>query len=243
MTLTHSLFRPLILGNGRLAQHLEFYLTQLGLAPGMHRNSRELPEPDTVTQFTHLWMMVPDSALSAFAEALWDRFPEKPLIHSSAAISVRNALTLHPLMTFNRVQDQGYYSMESYRNTPFTVFHEELQSAPGTLEALREAIPNPIIPLRVSQRERYHLNCVMISNLSILLWDAAMRCGPELSRTLFQPILEQTVQNFMLHGSSALTGPLARGDHATLERHLAVLKSRPEEKLYRAFLEYYAHRT
>ena len=53
---------------------------------------------------------------------------------------------------------------------------------------------------------------------------AARRIGIEDARELLAPLVLRTAANWAERGPEALTGPIARGDAATVERHLAALR-------------------
>ncbi len=183
--------------------------------------------------------MVSDDALESLSSTLFDRYPSRVQIHSSAATNLPHALTLHPLMSFG----PEVYPLHQYESFPVAVIEEELQKAPEFEALITSHFKNTILKIKKHDRARYHLNCSMISNLSVLLWSAAMKAGPGLDPELFSPILGQTLKNFIQMKDAALTGPLARGDKSTLDQHLRILEGSPESGLYRAFMEYYAHRT
>jgi predicted short-subunit dehydrogenase-like oxidoreductase (DUF2520 family) len=52
-----------------------------------------------------------------------------------------------------------------------------------------------------------------------------------------QPYLQQVVSNFIQDPESALTGPLSRGDHQTVNRNLTALATDPLEPVYQSFVE------
>jgi predicted short-subunit dehydrogenase-like oxidoreductase (DUF2520 family) len=84
----------------------------------------------------------------------------------------------------------------------------------------------------------YHAGAVFISNYAVVL--AAVAEG--LARAagvpaaeagaVYLPLLQGTVANLSLGAAAALTGPVRRGDEATVRRHLAALGPR-ERDLYR----------
>jgi hypothetical protein len=245
---TASSFRPLLIGGGRLAHHFHHYLNSIGIHHCLLPDSRTLTGlKEQITDsrassdggISHFWLMVSDDALTSLSSTLHDRYPEIPQIHSSATIPLPHAMTLHPLMSFG----PELYPIQNYERFPLTLIEEEIKKHPDFEELVRSSFRNRILIIQDRDRGRYHLNCVMTSNLSILLWDAAMTAGPDLPPEVFQPILQQTLQNFMSFKSAALTGPLARGDKDTLNRHLKILQGTPECGLYQAFMEYHAHRT
>ncbi len=88
----------------------------------------------------------------------------------------------------------------------------------------------------------YHAFATFYSPLVTTLLTAAQTAGraaglskSETARWM-RPIVERTVENFFREGAAqSLSGPVARGDTATVARHLAVLQAQPElREMYRA---------
>jgi predicted short-subunit dehydrogenase-like oxidoreductase (DUF2520 family) len=84
-------------------------------------------------------------------------------------------------------------------------------------------------PFSVPERARpaYHAAASMASNLMIALEESAAeileRTGIEDGRELLAPLVLRTAANWAERGGRALTGPIARGDERTIERHRAAL--------------------
>ncbi len=233
-------FKPLLIGSGRLSRHLGFYFTQKNIPHEVWTSPRDLHglgEP--ASKCTHFWLLVSDRASLELAGELKNRFPEIPILHSSAGVEIEGALTLHPLMTFGT----ELYEIADYERIPITVFHEEAKNSVALLSHFFKTLSNPCITIPASERARYHSSCVMASNFSMILWEASLRIHSRahglIERSSFEPILNRTLKNFMAEGINALTGPLARGDTVTVERHLESLSNLPEIELYRAFKSYY----
>ena len=83
-------------------------------------------------------------------------------------------------------------------------------------------------------RALYHAACSLASNGLVALMDAALSTaakagldGPE-ALDIFLPLIQKTLQNVKKIGiDDALTGPLTRGDLATVENHLSALDGFP----------------
>jgi predicted short-subunit dehydrogenase-like oxidoreductase (DUF2520 family) len=92
-------------------------------------------------------------------------------------------------------------------------------------------------PFRVPEDSRaaYHAAASIASNLLIALEESAAglldRIGIEDARELLAPLVLRTAANWTERGPEALTGPIARGDQATVERHLAALRDAAPELL------------
>jgi predicted short-subunit dehydrogenase-like oxidoreductase (DUF2520 family) len=236
-------FRPLLVGSGKLARHLHHFLSLRGVPHGVHSESRSLGASffAQAQECTHIWLLVSDRALDSLARTVRQLLPVARLIHSSAATAIPEALTLHPLMTFG----PALYEESAYNTIPWTLFEEELAAGGGKareqIEEFLKRLPNPVRILRSAERTRYHLSCVMFSNLSLILWEAAARTAPSgMAPADYRPILQRSLENFMQDGLKALTGPLVRGDLQTLSAHEKLLGSTPESELYAAFTRYFS---
>jgi predicted short-subunit dehydrogenase-like oxidoreductase (DUF2520 family) len=79
-------------------------------------------------------------------------------------------------------------------------------------------------------RDTYHAAAAMASNLFVALEESAAdlmdRAGVEgTGRELLAPLVMRSAANWAERGADALTGPIARGDTATVERHLEALRA------------------
>ena len=83
---------------------------------------------------------------------------------------------------------------------------------------------------RRGRRAAYHAAASIASNFLVALQESAAellgRAGVEDARELLAPLVLRTAANWSERGAAALTGPIARGDEATVERHLEALRER-----------------
>jgi predicted short-subunit dehydrogenase-like oxidoreductase (DUF2520 family) len=93
-------------------------------------------------------------------------------------------------------------------------------------------------------RAAYHAAAAMASNLLVVLEECAAelldRAGVEGdARELLAPLVLRTAANWAERGPDALTGPVARGDATTVDRHLEALRTAAPELLpiYKALTE------
>lgn len=84
----------------------------------------------------------------------------------------------------------------------------------------------------------YHTACVFACNYLTSLAELSLQTAEQagLDRDVFwqaiQPLMESTLNNISAHGTSAaLSGPIARGDLATVSNHLTVLRNAPDLRL------------
>jgi len=101
------------------------------------------------------------------------------------------------------------------------------------------------VPIDAAAKTVYHAAAVFASNYLTTVLDAALRAYqaagvPEhVARALARPLAEETMANvFRLGPAAALSGPVARGDHATVARQQQALLDWDEAtgKLYEALL-------
>jgi predicted short-subunit dehydrogenase-like oxidoreductase (DUF2520 family) len=132
-------------------------------------------------------------------------------------------LALHPAMTFTGTA----VDLERLAGAVFGV------TAPEPLWPVAEALVVEMgsEPIRIAEADRtlYHAALAHGSNHLVTLVNDAMdllrAAGvTEPDRTL-APLLSAALDNVLRQGDAALTGPVARGDAGTVERHLAALEA------------------
>lgn len=196
-----------------------------------------------------VFLTTPDDAIPSTCGAIAARggFRRGALVlHTSGALSSRAlesaracgaaVASLHPLQTFANPP-------EAVRALPGTRwFYEGDGDALGRTRALIEALEGIPVRIRTEGKVLYHAGAVVACNYLVTL--VARACGlfeaagvpAEVALASLVPLLRGTVGNLERVGlPRALTGPLARGDVATIERHLqALAEQRPDDlDLYR----------
>jgi predicted short-subunit dehydrogenase-like oxidoreductase (DUF2520 family) len=93
-----------------------------------------------------------------------------------------------------------------------------------------EAIGARLVPIDAAAKTVYHAASVFASNYLTTVLDAALRAyqaagiPPEVARELARPLALETLANvFRLGPETALSGPIARGDTATVARQQAAV--------------------
>jgi predicted short-subunit dehydrogenase-like oxidoreductase (DUF2520 family) len=181
-------------------------------------------------------LCVPDGAIAEACEAIAPAVPPLRFVgHVSGASGLDSlamarergaeAFSLHPLQT---IPDGG----ADLTAAPCAV----AGSSPEALRlAERLAERLGMRPFRVSEERRaaYHAAATIASNLLVALEESAAellaRAGVEDGRELLAPLVLRTAANWAERGPQALTGPIARGDEATVGRHLAALRETAPE--------------
>lgn len=136
---------------------------------------------------------------------------------------------LHPLQTFPSL---------TAGSAPLKGIAFGVSGAPAALAWARELVAmagGRALELEDSARPAYHAAAVMASNYLVTLLAAAEEafCAAGLERAgalaALAPLVAASVENTLRAGPvEALTGPVRRGDAATVAAHLAALKARPD---------------
>lgn len=109
-----------------------------------------------------------------------------------------------------------------------------------------EAIGAQLVGIDAAAKTVYHAASVFASNYLVTVLDAALRAyvaagvPPEVARELARPLAGETLANvFRLGPAAALSGPIARGDMATVARQQAAVNGwdAPTGRLYEALVE------
>lgn len=178
-------------------------------------------------------LAVPDRAIAEVCASVRWR-ADAAVVHCSGAHSLdvlepaRAAGALvggcHPLQTLTGAPEDA----ARLAGSVFGIEAEE--PLRGMLADLVERIGGRPVFLSARDKALYHASAVLISNYTVTLaataaglWEAFGVDRRDGLRALL-PLLQGTVANLEQHGvPNALTGPIARGDAGTLERHLNVL--------------------
>ncbi len=225
-----------IIGPGRLGHALAAELEPTGqLAAGpLPRGYRagDLMDADVVL------LCVPDREIKEAAQTLLSHVPSDrrcPMVaHCSGAstlvvldpVPLDHRLSLHPLMTLAADQPavfDGAGAAVAGHNAEALRIAKDLAVTLGmTSFVIDEA-----------DRGAYHAAASIASNFLVTLESAAERLAASAGcdRDSLLPLVRQTVNNWAVAGSGSLTGPIARGDEATVERQRQAVAQRTPELL------------
>ena len=185
-----------------------------------------------------VFLTVPDSALLATARAHSWR-ADQWVAHCAGAMAAEvlaeavapaQAVAFHPLAAFTR---PGSTPPPVLTTAPLAGFVVALDGPETTLEGLYSLASRlQMRPLRVTAAARpaYHLAASLASNMLVALIAEAVEIwrvaglDPTLALPALLPLIASTEANLARVGlPDALTGPIARGDVATIARHLDAL--------------------
>ncbi len=193
----------------------------------MHGIRLDADDPELV------FLCIPDRAIAEVAPEIrlgpW-------VAHVSGATPLaaldphRHRFSMHPLQTFTKAR--GPEQLDG----AWTAVTAETDDALRTGFWLAETLGLRPFELADASRAAYHAGAAVASNYLVTLRDAAgslleaAGAPPE----ALDPLMRRVIENHF-----ELTGPIARGDWETLERHLDAIRSeRPElEQLYLVLAE------
>lgn len=211
-----------VVGAGRLGTALTAGLRAAGLEVEGPLGRGADPAADVVL------LCVPDEQIAAAAA----RVSPGPLVgHCSGATSLEalgghEAFSLHPLMT---VPDGG----ADLRGAGCAIAGSTPRAL-ATASALAGALGMATVEVAEEDRAAYHAAASLASNFLVTLEAAAERLAATagVERDALIPLVRATVDNWAALGPErALTGPVARGDDATVRRQRDAVAERTPELL------------
>ncbi len=220
----------LLIGNGRVARHFQYYFSLLKLNFSCwHRGQALAQLQAAISEATHILLLISDAAIEAFAAEHLQQTSAICIHFSGSHISER-VYGAHPLMTFNELQ----YDLARYQSVPFIVDHD----APHYSDLL-PGLPNHHVRIAKSLKPKYHAYCVLAGNFSCLLWQKLFHSFEQelqIPIEMAHPFLQQVTENLCTAPQTALTGPLTRNDHVTIEKNMAALADDPFQDVYASFV-------
>jgi predicted short-subunit dehydrogenase-like oxidoreductase (DUF2520 family) len=181
-----------------------------------------------------VFITTPDDAIAPVASKVkWH--PAQSVVHCSGADSVdilkparelgAGVGAFHPLQTFASVQ-------QAIENMPGSTFALEAEGPLlETLKDMAEALGGRWVVLKASDKVLYHASAVIACNYMVTLvklasdlWQS-FDIPPRQATQALLPLIRGTLHNIETIGiPDCLTGPIARGDTGTINKHLDALE-------------------
>ncbi|MDX6470718.1 MAG: hypothetical protein QOF75_2521 [Gaiellaceae bacterium] len=209
-----------VIGTGRVGSAVAARLSERGVAVRAGRTVEGDPEL--------VLLCVPDAAIADVAGGL---APGPVLAHVSGATPLSalephvRRLSVHPLQTFTR--SRGPEQLDG----AWAAVTAETDEVRAVGLWLAETLGLRPFELADADRTLYHAGAVFVSNYLVTLHRAASLLfeGVGVPPEALEPLMRRTIEN-----EFELTGPIARGDWATVEAHRAAIRAaHPElEHLY-----------
>lgn len=214
-----------VVGSGRAGSALAGRLRAAGLEVTTGRDLPTTPEL--------ILLAVPDGAIAEVSRAV----PVGPWIaHVSGATSVtalaphERRFSIHPLQTLTL--DRGPEQLDG----AWAALTFETAEAGEVARWLADRLGLHAFVLADADKALYHAGAAMASNFLVTLYRVAARLLAESGAPpeALVPLMRRVIEN-----GFQLTGPIARGDWATVDAHLAAISARaPDvEPVYRALAD------
>ncbi len=240
----------LVVGRGHVAAHVVPWLRDRGFAV-RQQGARALLEGSEVSPFeptlAGVWLLSRDDTLEPLAQALVGRLPPgTPVLHAAGARRASEVLapleaaghpvgTLHPICSMRRERSGSRLASSSFGvagSAEARSFAEVLAGGAALLD---------INHLDARGRLAYHAACSLVANHLAVLLDrgSAVMQGQGLDAAAVDlalgELMRGSLENLLALGIPAgVTGPLARGDRATVEAHLDAIEDPAARELYRS---------
>jgi D-glycero-beta-D-manno-heptose 1-phosphate adenylyltransferase len=231
-----------VIGLGRVGGAMLTLLKEAGHVPVWAVSSsvhiKDIPVyagiPDSPGGVQVVFIAVPDSHIRRVADeinASWGQsskdivfFHFSGLLTSGelAVLSMSGAAigSLHPLQSIT----DAAQALQILKGSIFTF--EGIEDALSVARDLVDSIGAVMMTISCEDKVLYHASAVVASNyLVALLHQASViieKVGMDLSHLM--PLIKGTLSNIGKYGGKALTGPIARGDWATVEGHVKALR-------------------
>jgi rfaE bifunctional protein nucleotidyltransferase chain/domain len=131
-----------------------------------------------------------------------------------------SAASFHPLQSITDPEQARVTLRQSF----FTV--EGAEDAIKAAQDVAGSIGSRVIPIAKADKVLYHASAVVSSNYLVALLNQASEIMSPVGLSLehLMPLIKGTISNIEAKGKSALTGPISRGDWATVRAHMRALE-------------------
>ena len=201
-----------------------------------------LSEPDRAA----VLLCVPDAAIASTSERIAPTLDARTAIGHVSGVTPLEALapaaargcptfSLHPLQTIPAADT-------ALGGAPCAIAGPDSRGL-AVAKGLATALAMKPFEVPEAGRAAYHAAASMASNFLVTLEESAAgllaAAGVENPREVLAPLVLRSAANWADAGAEALTGPIARGDRATVGLHLSALAERAPElaPLYEALAE------
>lgn len=189
------------------------------------------------------FITTPDDHIQKTGALLLKNQPDGLFVHCSGSktaniFATKNAVSAHPLKSFA----DPMRAVASFSGT-YCSIESPCQTAALTIEALFKKIGAKPFFIKKDQKPLYHSASVFGSNYLVTLYQSARTClehsdiPSNTAHEIAHALLQGTLDNIgtLKEAKTALTGPIQRGDLATIATHIAALNSNQHLKiLYQA---------
>ena len=235
-----------IIGSGNVATHLARYLNVyvdiMSVYSKNFMNARKLADEFNATPVDDACELsdeadlniicLKDDAIEEIAEGMNKGIPT---VHTSGSVGIdvfkgfKTYGILYPLQSFSKSRAVEISKIPFFLETSSEGFYDELESF------CHKFLSTNTKPADSKKRAGMHLAAVIANNFSNYLLSVSEEILKEYDLPLetLEPLMEETINKAFLNGpSQSQTGPARRSDSNTINKHLNLLKSEDQKKLY-----------
>ncbi|WAM33261.1 Rossmann-like and DUF2520 domain-containing protein [Caldicellulosiruptor morganii] len=186
-----------------------------------------------------VFLSVSDSAIEEVSKNLEQEISkEKIFAHLSGAlpssaimVPCKGRFSLHPVQTLRgKVED-----IQRLSQAVFSLEGDETGFEAGKI--ILQKLGNKYIELKKEDKIKYHLAATVASNYLVSLLNFSyniyrdLKLPDDVIFSMIGPLAKASLENFLNDRLNSLTGPAARGDISTLEKHYMVLSEHQKDTL------------
>ncbi|MEM7646724.1 MAG: DUF2520 domain-containing protein [Pseudomonadota bacterium] len=217
--------RYIVIGDGRVAKHIQHYLDLNGADSFLWARSQNTwAELEAQIPWSTVALLcINDDQIEDFYKKI-SSF-ELEFVHFSGSFSHPAIRGFHPLMSFgHELYDKKIYE-------PISFIGSEPQSLFRSLFPIWE---NPYIEIQPDQKNLYHALCVLAGNGTTLIWEMVKKelLNLGVPKESLNPYLSQVTDNILEESDGRMTGPWYRDDLKTIHKNQHALEESPLHSLY-----------
>jgi rfaE bifunctional protein nucleotidyltransferase chain/domain len=234
-------YRFAIIGLGRVGSVMMTLLTEVGHVPAWAISTRDMKVgapiyrdiPRDPADAQVVFIALPDSHIRRIADEIasaWGSackgvafFHFSGLLTSDELSAVLDqggeVASLHPLQSIADVS----HARHTLKDSIFTI--EGSEAAIRIAKDIVDSLGSNLISIPRDDKVLYHASATIASNYLVALLGQASEIMSSVGLSLahLMPLIRGTLSNIDAQGSSALTGPISRGDWATVQSHIHAL--------------------
>jgi predicted short-subunit dehydrogenase-like oxidoreductase (DUF2520 family) len=246
------MYKIAIIGYGKLGSHLYFALRKSRMVKviSIIPNSKSKINPLLINQTDIIFICTQDSKISSAVKLLSSKsvdLKKKYIFHTSgslnsdelSALKNKGAYTgsFHPVQTFESIA-KGY--SDRFENIYIAV--EGRKESIGLGFKIAKLLNSKPVVIKKQDKIFHHICCVFASSFLAVHLHQIEKIAPKRILkngfnnhsffSIYKPLAEQTLKNIGTKGAvKSLSGPVERNDLKTINKHLAVLKTKHKDIL------------
>ncbi|HBF89036.1 MAG TPA: DUF2520 domain-containing protein [Bacteroidales bacterium] len=247
--MTSKINKIAIIGSGNLATNLainlsnkDFDIVQIysrnienAIELAKQTNSEPISDLALLTKQADLYIVaVSDSAISEVVSKI--NIKNKLVVHTSGSVSVNvfgnkfeNFGIFYSLQTFSKS------TIVDFNNIPILIEANNIQNL-NNLTNLARCLSNTVRVISSEDRQKIHIAAVFANNFTNHMYSLSQQYleSNNLDIELLKPLIIETAHKILDNNPKDIqTGPARRNDKITIEKHIEMLKNKPEfQKLY-----------